>query len=630
MASKSHTVKGWPLWFQAALALGATMLLTAFALSKFIENYEHSYLYQNIEKQAKKSLSLLVVTSLDAIISEDIPVLQSIVSKAVAQDSSVSSMTIRDSDKKLLAKWPPNYTKPSLHTLTFSKEVHFEGEAFGAIELDYDISLQIAQINKHISNLRLSLLAFLLAISCIVVLWLQGLVIIPISMINRRLLNGEINTPLAELSPHYSRELQTLTQLVKSREAELRLLKDLADEANRTKSDFLANMSHEIRTPMNGILGMTHLALTTSLTEEQREYLQLANESATSLLTLIDDILDFSKIESGKVTLDLHEVDLEEILKNITTLMSIHANKKGQALVLHLDPSLPKRIVSDSTRIRQIIINLLGNAIKFTPQTGGIILYAGVHEKTEDTTILHIAVIDSGIGIPKEKQHKIFESFTQADGSTTRHYGGTGLGLSISKSLVELLGGSLSVESRIGVGSAFHILLPARVLSISPPANSLQSSSEPSPLHSHHEVQNAVDLLRTPESNLPPLRILVAEDNLINQKLVATLLERKGHRTTVSSNGSEALEQLSKNTFDLILMDLQMPKMSGIEATHAIRESNSNYNNIPIIALTAHALKGDKEKILKEGLNGYVAKPINQQELFSVIEKVIQSEVSKS
>jgi len=730
-----NKLKKYKLQSLLIVSLTLTFATVAYITGEYMRTVQTRTLEDSFQKHSEKTFRMLFATSLDAVLSEDTPVLETIVAQSIELDSDIHGLSIVNEFNQTLAEWQSNTVIPESLQIPFEQDVVFEGESFGSISIVWNASTQRQTVRDHVNKIWAYTISAFTLIALIVMFVVMRLVIAPIRAIHSKLVeiqNDQHGEPITvqaareldELADTVN-ELGNLIELKQAREKEL-------EETSKSKSEFLANMSHELRTPMNGVLGMLNLLSKTDLDTSQTDCVDTAVSSGKNLLNLINDILDFSKIEAGRLDFESIDFNLLSLVEDTCSALATQAHSKDLELVTDLDLSIPLMVNGDPTRTRQVLTNLMGNAIKFTTE-GEIIVRTKYTDPAKG--LVTFEVHDSGVGISASAIESIFESFAQADGSTTRRFGGTGLGLTISKQLVEGLGGEIVVTSVPNKGSTFAFTIPfsacdevaeprvynklvganvvllegnktsraslhnclkllgAKVSSYDTGVKGLKhlakyskkvdallvsgkltdmtglefvgsiskereyddikvmslvymSSqshgmlandnarveahlSKPVRLESLHSILSDLisgditgqltDKKETESADSEQVcggKVLVVEDNEINQMVALGMLESLGYEVNTADNGLLALEALEDEVYDVILMDCQMPEMDGYEATRRIRtHENRAVASIPIIALTANAMSGDAEKCIAAGMDDYLSKPF-EPELF--------------
>jgi len=737
------------------MVIGLTILIVGVIAAEFVRKVETRAFERNFNYQTEKLVAMLSATSLDAIVSEDRPVLITTIQQLLENDSDVIGIGFYNENGEALANWSSSSEeklRKEGNCIDFAHDVTLEGEDFGHLQVSWDVQKQHSEIKSHARNIYFYAILISSILALIILGVIDSLVVKPISLIHKHLQMLQSNKASKNLELAAARELVDLGETVNElgNILELRKQKEVElEEASRAKSEFLANMSHELRTPMNGVLGMLSIIKNSNLNPEQQQQVNVAASSGRSLLTIINDILDFSKIEAGKLEYEAIPFDLIQIVEDCADVVAEGAYQKGLELICEVDDSVNSAVIGDPTRVRQVLTNLSGNAVKFT-QTGEIRIRVENAYGSDYPDRLRFSVTDTGVGISEKALGTIFQSFAQADGSTTRKYGGTGLGLAISRQLIEGMGGTIGAMSKVNQGSQFWFELDMPVADAvvdEPPPPDLtgrrilvveanqsnrhhiEKLMEPTNIEvdSQHSVAQALSQLReaarnnthydlvlfnaqlsdmpgeifvrciqadpsfdnvklvpmtyvtqqvealyphhTPrihaqiskpvkarelkkvltssilseESSIEPtqssddaklalysqIKILVVEDNLVNQEVALGMIENIGFQADVADNGRDGLDKLKNEHFDLVLMDCQMPVLDGYAATRELRQFEKEGEHKPVIALTANAMTGDEEKCLEAGMDDYLSKPFEpdmlEEKVIALLDDVIEN-----
>ncbi|HEX9023797.1 MAG TPA: ATP-binding protein [Geobacteraceae bacterium] len=632
----------WPkrIVLRVAIMTSALIVLTLGLFAAAAIPYQRTAILDAMKSEAKSTVTSIDQVTATAIITEDFGTVVEHCLRVVKESPTIVYVVVTRADgfslvitkkgwrqENLGGVWtpqgPPLTSSRFLNSSMASEEVYHYTHPFKYSGFDWGwihIGLSLEKFHADIRSmyLRTALLALLCITMGILVahLFAQKLTQ-PISILDittQQVARGDL-TARAEIRTgdeleRLARSFNEMTETLRKSREEITSARDTAETASRAKSQFLANMSHEIRTPMNGVLGMLDLLLDSNMSDEQLRLAMMAYSSAENLLSVINDILDFSKIEAGKLELQPDEIRVRDMIKEVSDLFWIKAQKKDIRLLRRMDGRIPDVVEGDPVRLRQILVNLMGNAVKFTEQ-GEVSLEAQLGAKTDEEVVLRFRVRDTGVGIPADAQWRIFDAFSQADDSMARRHEGTGLGLAISRQLVGMMGGEIGVESMPGKGSLFWFTVRLRRVE-----------------RSMKDIGDRVEteLVAGEDTGRRQLSVLLAEDNPVNQELGRLILEDLGCRVTVVDDGRAAVEKVFRDRYDMVFMDCQMPEVDGYEATRMIREretegSGGTEMRVPIIALTAHAMEGDRELCLAVGMDDYISKPFKANQIGAVIDK---------
>ena len=602
----------WRLSVQIILALVGAAVIVGFLLGEVVRHLETQRLRAELQNQTQRTVNLLSAVSIDAMITEDGPLLETIIQEAVERVAEIQSITALNETGNELARWPRQQPSDAGPFRMLIGYVALQDEKFGRMTIRWAIGPALQQIRDRVAQTWAYTTGVLVCITLVFYFLSNWLILRPLGLISARVASlaetseeNKLHLPASSAREFVALagSLNTLGIVLHERaerEAALHQAKDAAEAADRSKSRFLAMMSHEIRTPLNGVIGALALMQDTQLSKEQQSVAALASRSSESLLALVDDILDLSQIETGSLPLKKRPFNPATVAEDIMEMMAPAAAAKDLQIAIVTKGDLSQQLVSDPDRIRQVLLNLVSNAVKFT-QTGRIEIVLDLARVGKGE--LRFEVTDTGIGISGENKGRLFREFSQIDESYNRRFGGSGLGLAISKRIVERLRGKIGLESNEGEGSTFWFTLPVSFAIEEPIGVSVDCLAEP-------------EILRG--------QILLVEDSLTNAAVAKSLLQKKGAKVDHVMSGEDAIGAVDRQVYDLILMDISMPGMDGLEATRRINRRRPRGKRAPIVAMTANAIEGDRQKCLDAGMDDYISKPIRRAEFLQTVDSWLQ------
>lgn len=595
-----------PLWLKYAVMISFITLILCLISGEIVRFYEKNYLEEKVERQLQQYFTVLTAATIEDVLTEDIPHLDTILEYVASDIPDLSYVAIKNDQDKVLATWGVQPLKNSTESSQIYKTISVEGEVFGSMSIAISRNNLVKGIDHHVGQMRFFSAISLLLLGVLSYFICQYLLLSPLTKINNKLLSlkclhKEPQEPLAEQSEldRLNTSVDTLENVLKQqaeREQQLNKARLDAETANKSKAEFIATMSHEIRTPLNVILGALEILEEEPLTQHGQKFTVSAHNAAQILLSQLNDILDYSKLDSGKAILNNTSFSPFQMAQSIIAIFADQAQQKGITLQLNSTLSTNNYVLGDEGKSSQILTNLLGNAIKFTDSGSiSINLKSNIYKGKQAITF---SVTDTGIGIDNNKIQSILSPFVQSDASFSRRYGGAGMGLAISQALVHLIGGELEITSELHQGSTFSFTLQ------------LESTSAPLKISDEHTLNNTKHQAAT---------ILLVEDSPSNQMIAKAILAKNGFNVATANNGKEAVAALENTSYDLILMDLQMPEMNGFEACTCIRDLHNNKSDIPIIAMTANVSQQDQVQCLSVGMDDFLTKPINKMKMLEVL-----------